>query len=126
MAHEARRIAAQHQYLDALERTTRSALERGAAGEVTQALLGFAGSLEAHFSLEEQVQFPALHGLDPHFDTEIAELERDHVRFRAELAAMQALAAGSELLAAFDELAGALGLHEAREEAMLARAFARG
>jgi iron-sulfur cluster repair protein YtfE (RIC family) len=129
LAHEARRIAGQHAYLAALEATTRVALETGDGAAVARALDVFAGSLEAHFSLEEHVQFPALHGLHPENERDLAELVADHVRFRSALEALQALAAGpdptarrAEAVAAFGRLTDDLGGHEAREEVLLARA----
>jgi iron-sulfur cluster repair protein YtfE (RIC family) len=127
LAHEARRIATQHGYLDALEATTLLSLERGDPSEMRQALHGFHGSLDAHFTLEEQVHFPALHGLRPDFGPELDELIREHGRFRAELHRIEAALHGSasgaaEALAAFREVAAGLGRHEEREERLHERA----
>jgi iron-sulfur cluster repair protein YtfE (RIC family) len=129
LAHEARRVASAHAYLDALETTTRRALEHGALDEMRQALRAFAGSLEAHFALEEQVQFPALHGLDHAFGPELTELERDHERFRGDLADLASLQERTDpngdrapLLERFAQLGSELQRHEDREEALLARA----
>ncbi len=127
LAHEARRIAAQHGYLDALEATTLLSLERGDPSEMRHALHGFHGSLDAHFTLEEQVHFPALHGLRPDVEPEIDELIREHARFRDELHRIEAVLHGSasgaaEALAAFREVAAGLGRHEEREERLLERA----
>jgi len=127
LAHEARRIATQHGYLDALEATTLLSLERGDPSEMRHALHGFHGSLDAHFTLEEQVHFPALHGLRPDFGPELDELIREHGRFRTELhrieAALHGTASGAaEALAAFREVAAGLGRHEEREERLLGRA----
>ncbi len=127
LAHEARRIATQHGYLDALEATTLRALERGDPGEMRQALHGFHGSLDAHFTLEEQVHFPALHGLRPDCEPELDELIREHARFRDELDRIEAALrnpseGGADALAAFREVAASLGRHEQREERLLERA----
>jgi hypothetical protein len=129
LAHEARRIASQHSYLDALEETTLRAFERGDPGEMQQVLNGFQASLDAHFSLEEQVHFPALHGLHPEFQSELDELIREHVRFREELdridASLGAIggnAAAAEILAAFRDVVASLRRHEEREERLLSRA----
>jgi len=129
LAHEARRIASQHSYLDALEATTLRAFERGDPAEMQQALHGFHGSLDAHFALEEQVHFPALHGLRPDFQSELDELIREHVRFREELdrigASLRAIggnAAAAEILAAFRDVVANLRRHEEREERLLSRA----
>jgi len=127
LAHEARRIASQHAYLDALEATTLRALERGDPVEMRQALDGFRGSLDSHFTLEEQVHFPALHGLRAEWEAELLALVREHQRFRSVLVELGAGARRSppdaaELAAAFRELTAELGRHEQREEQLLARA----
>lgn len=127
LAHEAKRIAAQHEFLDALEGATLRALERGAGEEMRSALRTFAVSLGAHFRLEEQVQFPALHGLDPALDPELAALSRDHGAFRAQVAGLEeqvangdGVAKRSQVIASFGQLAAALRQHEEREERLLA------
>ncbi len=125
LAHEARRIASQHAYLDALEATTLRSLERGDPVEMRQALDGFHGSLESHFALEEKVHFPALHGLRADLEPELLVLIREHEGFRSTLSQLGAEARRSlpdpaELAAAFRELAAALGRHEQREERLLA------
>jgi len=125
MAREARRIAGQHRYLDALHATTQRVLECGGADEMVQALRGFAGALVAHFSIEEQVEFPALHGLDPALAPALAELEREHVRFRGDLAALgELLQVGDPaeqrdpVVAGFGRVVVALREHESREESL--------
>jgi iron-sulfur cluster repair protein YtfE (RIC family) len=129
LVHEARRIASQHRYLDALEEATLRGFERGDRAEMQQALQSFQASLDAHFALEEQVHFPALHGLRPDFQSELGELIREHLRFREDLArieaslgALEAEGAAADLLAAFRDLATRLRRHEEREEHLLARA----
>jgi iron-sulfur cluster repair protein YtfE (RIC family) len=127
LAHEARRIASQHAYLDALEATTLRALERGERVEMRQALDGFHGALDSHFTLEEQIHFPALHGLQSELEPELMELVREHERFRSALGQLDAGVRRSppdpaELAASFRDLAAALGRHEQREEQLLARA----
>jgi iron-sulfur cluster repair protein YtfE (RIC family) len=127
LAHEARRIAGQHAYLDALESTTLRALERGDAVEMRQALDGFHGAVDSHFTLEEQVHFPALHGLRTELEPELLDLVREHEQFRSALARLDAGVRRSppdaaELAAEFRELTADLGRHEQREEQLLARA----
>lgn len=131
LAHEARRIATQHGYLDALESTTLRALERGDAREMADALRAFAGALDSHFALEEQVHFPALHGLDAGLAAEIGALVAEHGDFHQTLEALVAHAAAGaadrlrpEVLAGFGKLAAALRQHEEREEALFARSIA--
>jgi iron-sulfur cluster repair protein YtfE (RIC family) len=129
LAHEARRIASQHSYLDALEATTLRAFERGDPGEMQRVLHGFHASLDAHFALEEQVHFPALRGLRPDFQSELDELIREHVRFLEELDRVDASlrasggnAAAAEILAAFRDVVASLRRHEEQEERLLSRA----
>ena len=129
LAHEARRIASQHSYLDALDEATQLAFESGEPGEMQRALHAFQGSVEAHFAVEEQVHFPALHGLRPDFQAELDELIREHVRFREELHRIEASlrnlgadGAGAHVPAAFRDVAARLRRHEEREERLLARA----
>ena len=121
LAHEGRRIAGQHDYLAALEATTRRALERGDAREMGEALRGFEGALCAHFDLEEQVHFPALHGHDPATGPELETLVTEHRGFRASLAQLRATAEAGDrapVAAAFDALVVALRTHESREESL--------
>jgi iron-sulfur cluster repair protein YtfE (RIC family) len=122
LAHEARRIAVQHGYLDALEAATLRALERCTPAEAREALHGFRGALDAHFALEEQLHFPALHGLHAELAPEIGALERDHAEFRAAAEALEArvgLEPRGDVTHDFRALAERLREHEGREERML-------
>jgi hypothetical protein len=121
LAREGRRIAGQHEYLAALEATTLRALERGDAREMGDALRGFEGALCAHFDLEEQVHFPALHGHEPALGAQLEQLVSDHRAFRESLAQLCATAASGDrgaVAAAFDALVVALRTHESREESL--------
>jgi hypothetical protein len=126
LAQEARRVVAQHQFLDALESSTLLTLERGGVAEMNEALASFENALVAHFAIEERVQFPALHGLDSRFAPELSDLVRAHERFRAEIAALRAQVQANGgrpvLLSGFGRLAAELRLHEEREEKLLAEA----
>jgi len=115
LAHEARRVSAQHGYLDALVATTRRAVER--EGEAREALRAFRGALESHFALEEQVHFPALQGLHPELASELTELTREHAAFRASLEHLERQAEG--VGTALDALSASLRVHENREEHLL-------
>ncbi len=128
LAHEARRIASQHAYLDEVESRTLRVLELHEAPAKSEALRDFQASLDAHFTLEEDVHFPALHGLDGSLTREIEALKLDHRQFREALEriAAQARACASSdqlaaLLGAFRTLVAALHEHERREEALFAR-----
>ena len=82
-------------------------------------------SLAAHFELEEQVLFPALHGLDPATLPEIEELERDHGRFLDGLGGLLGRAVSKSALspAHLKGLRERLAAHEPWEEHLLARAL---
>jgi hypothetical protein len=119
LAHVSRRLPAQHGFLNALLATTSRALERMAPAEAQEALLGFRGALDAHFQLEEEVYFPALHGLQPGLEVEIAELAREHHALRDRLLVLEGRASrepGPVVAQEFVELSHALRQHEAREE----------
>lgn len=126
LAHEAKRVAAQHDVIDAFERDARAALGGGDAAAIGTALQGFEKALLAHFSLEEEVHFPALHGLDAALRPQLEALERDHLGFREELARLVASRdAGPARIEAFAALATALRQHEDREEALFGRTVPR-
>lgn len=122
LAHASRRLPAQHEYLDALLATTRRALERSAPAEAREALHAFRGALDAHFALEEQVHFPALHGLDPARSREIEVLVLEHRALRDRLLVLEGQV-GREprdgVARAFVDFAATLRDHETREERLL-------
>lgn len=122
LAHASRRLAVQHEYLDALLATTRRALERNTPAEAREALHAFRGALDAHFALEEQVHFPALHGLEPARDREIEALVLEHRALRDRLLVLEGKV-GREprdgVARAFVELGASLRDHEDREERLL-------
>jgi hypothetical protein len=119
LAHATRRLAAQHEYLDALLATTRRALERSSPPEAREALHAFRGALDAHFALEEQVHFPALHGLEPERAGEIESLVLEHRALRDRLLVLEGRL-GREprdgVTRDFVDLGAAMRDHETREE----------
>jgi hypothetical protein len=119
LAHATRRLAAQHEYLDALLATTRRAVERSTPPEAREALHGFRGALDAHFALEEQVHFPALHGLEPARASEIEALVLEHRALRDRLLVLEGKVGREprdEVARGFVDLGAALRDHETREE----------
>jgi len=122
LARATRRLSGQHEYLDALLATTRRALERNTPSEAREALHAFQGALDAHFALEEQVHFPALHGLDPARNREIEALVLEHRALRDRLLVLERKV-GREprdgVARDFVELGAALRDHETREERLL-------
>jgi iron-sulfur cluster repair protein YtfE (RIC family) len=121
LAHEGRRIAGQHEALAALEAATRRAFERGDDREVGEAARGFEAALAAHFDLEEQVHFPALHGHEPALGPKLEQLVREHAEFREALAALRRSAESGDrpaVAAAFDQVVARLRDHEVVEESL--------
>lgn len=124
VAQEARRIASQHRQLDGLHGLVAGALERRAPAQARTAFARFRDALDAHMSVEEELFFPALHGLRPGLEAELAELVRDHRRFRRNLDALAGAfddgnaAACAKGLASFT---AAFSEHERREERLIGR-----
>jgi iron-sulfur cluster repair protein YtfE (RIC family) len=121
---EALRVASQHHQLDQFHEIFESALARGDAAAAELSFSRFADALEAHFGLEEQVYFPALHGREVVAASELAELAREHDALRAAVAEIAAALRARDLPAC-EAAVGAwlprLVLHERREEALMAR-----
>lgn len=123
LARASRRLPAQHDFLDALLATTGRALDRTASAEAQEALRGFRGALDAHFQLEEEVHFPALHGLQPGLGAELEALVREHHALRDRLLGLEGRAGrepGPAVARDFAELALSLRQHESREERLFA------
>jgi len=125
---EAHRISSQHRQLDEFYLLIVEAMETGSSESVGMALTRFADALEAHFTMEENVHFPALHGLRPALSPRLSALEEQHQRFRGDLFHVRELAT-SDLAAAetaFDLLVTALAAHELEEERILEEVRPRG
>ena len=120
---EMRRIAEQHERLRTLYRAlveaTRPETPNGTAGA---AFARYYEAVHAHFSMEERVAFPALHGLHPEFGTELEALVREHADVCDALDALgRSIEAKSHDGAGqLQSLASLLERHEAREEALVA------
>ena len=106
------RVQAQHQRLRTLLRDAESAAGEGAPLCECVALLR--EGLRAHFELEEEVCFPALHGLEPSAQPSLLRLARDHRAFLDELAEL--LDEPSDAPARVLLLGRALREHEQHEE----------
>lgn len=124
MGREARRISSQHQQLDALFGLVEGALERGDAREAEASLTRFGDALEAHFSLEDSLYFPALHGMRPEFGAELDALSREHVELLRELEAVQRRlrdGVSGDCAANLDAFAERIARHESVEEELITR-----
>ena len=123
VAFEARRISSQHRQLEAFHELVAQALAAGEPAGVLRAFMRFRDALEAHFAMEDEVFFPALHGLRPDLEAELTVLVQEHRGFRTQLERVQALfdaeqiGEGGRLL---EDMVGVLIEHETREERLQA------
>ena len=76
-----RRVEDQHRLLRDVDAELARAAAAGAKSEVAEWLERKRDALIAHFEWEERVVFPAVHGLLPGTEHELAKLERDHGAF---------------------------------------------
>lgn len=124
MRSEERRISSQHRQLgDLFERVVASIEADGPRRAVGDFLL-FTTALEAHLSVEEEIYFPALHGLRNDVGGELVGLVAEHGEIRAAIPHVQdRLATDDRALAreALDGLADRVQRHEQAEESLLAR-----
>jgi iron-sulfur cluster repair protein YtfE (RIC family) len=121
---ESRRISSQHRQLDQFHELVAAALEHGEPVQVRGAFTRFRDALEAHFSVEDDVYFPAVHGLRPELERDLTALVADHREMRRQLEKVQALFDADRLAeggAALDAMVTVLIDHERREEQLLDR-----
>jgi len=124
MGKESRRISSQHRQLDALYALVARALAGADGPEARSCFVRFCDALEAHFSLEDELYFPALHGMRPALESDLAQLSRDHVGFRQDLLDLNGLLEAGDLPGCSQRLDGfvrRLAQHEGREEQILER-----
>jgi hypothetical protein len=117
----ARQIGEQHTQLDEILRALRPAIVRGDAAEARSLIVRYRLAIEAHFTLEEDVFFPALHGLHPRHAKDLELLGAEHAGFRQQLDRLGALLDSG--LGAFEAGLGSyerdLAVHETREERLV-------
>ena len=115
-------MRAQHRHLNPFFEEIESALARRDRGPLQGCLERLTEALEAHFDLEDDVLFPALHGLSPDSESEIRQLSRDHSALLDELEKLFDSLRGKEL-EAFEEglrhFRSNLRSHEEREEQLV-------
>jgi iron-sulfur cluster repair protein YtfE (RIC family) len=119
-----RQMEAQHQRLRPLYHELARALEYQDLAGIRQRLEQYRNALDAHFSLEDDVLFPALQGLEPGCTPELVDLSREHGRFIEGLGELQEMLAaqfGRPVAERIEGLQTALVSHERREEAVLAK-----
>ena len=118
-----RQMSDQHRNIRAIHGSIRGALERGGVQDTRAALDRLQSAMDAHFTLEDEVFFPALHGLRPEFADSLEALSREHAGFSEELRKLGAGLEASDVEAfqsGFDVYAEALAAHERREEQIVA------
>jgi iron-sulfur cluster repair protein YtfE (RIC family) len=115
-------IASQHRQLDIFVRKISQALQQGQRRDCETAVYQLQGALNAHFAVEEQIVFPALHGLNSELADKIAALERDHERLRENADRLALAIVASDITTAWRDLGefdAALSAHERSEERIL-------
>jgi Hemerythrin HHE cation binding domain len=124
MRGEERRISSQHRQLEELFAEVLASLQNGGVRKGISDFLLFSTALEAHMSVEEDIYFPALHGLRSDVGPELEALMNDHQGLRAKVARIREMLTQEDKrlgLEALDELAADIGQHEGQEEELIAR-----
>lgn len=117
-----RQMGEQHAHLRACFTEIRMALARGDATGSRDALERLRLALDAHFELEDDVFFPALHGLRPDCADGLERLSREHVGFADALRrlAKELEDAGVDACErAFEAFVWSIAEHEAHEERLV-------
>lgn len=128
MEHYGVRLSAQHRQLDEFFTMVLQGVERGSLVAAREAFTRFYDALDSHITLEDQVFFPALRGLDTRISSELVRLVEDHSQFRALLDELSDLLAKGSIEAFsshFDQLAVSFAEHEEREERLISRVSGR-
>lgn len=123
-----REIGLQHERLREIRAGLDEALAQDDRRRLRERMAQYRDALLAHFSLEDEVFFPALHGLYPERYSELEALSQDHDALTLSVVSLSegvSHARASQWQAEFYELRRALALHEGREEALV-RELARG
>jgi len=117
-----RQIGAQHEHLRAAHRAVAESAAAGDVAEVTARLDQLSGAVDAHFSLEESVFFPAIHGLHSESESSLEQLVCEHEELQEDLGKLRrALATESlhDFVERYRAFATSTAEHEAREERLL-------
>lgn len=123
----AKQIGEQHRQIEGVRLDLEAALGAGARADLEALLARFREAIGAHFALEEDVFFPALHGLHPDRSEQLERLSSEHAIFRDMLEGLGRRFDGQALEgfgASFQELVKSLAVHETQEE-QLVRELAR-
>ena len=117
-------LAHQHTRLDEFCSELRQRLTQDGARDSMSDFELFSNALDAHMEVEEEVYFPALHGVSPDSEPELEELVSEHHSLRLGVSLVEkAIAVGDTRasLAALEELAAEVSRHEKAEEELIER-----
>ena len=124
MKSEERRISSQHERLDGLCRELYARLDKYGAAPVVEEFLLFVAALDAHMKIEEEVYFPALHGLRGDTAAELDARVSEHADLREQAEEVRQLLDANDGDAArmtLESLAREIEKHEQAEEDLIAR-----
>jgi hypothetical protein len=122
MKRAAHQIHGQHELLRPIFTELAEAISGGSTRDAQTAAFRLEGAVRAHFLLEEEVVFPALHGLCPQREDDLKALTQEHSRFLEDLESLVGLILDSELNQAAGCLTACIEFireHEQREEAVV-------
>ena len=117
------RVEHQHQQIREVGEQLERAIASGSPDELATSVERLREALRAHFDLEEDVLFPAVHGLMPQTQPELFQLERDHGAFLEVLHGLLAPDAGPPSAEELRDLRARLAEHERHEERMMTQAL---
>jgi hypothetical protein len=118
-----RQMAKQHEHLRALHRALAEAIAGGRVAQIEESVDRLRSAIDAHFSLEDGVFFPAVHGLHPDSAPELHALMREHADYLEDLSRFRdGLATGTTEAFAkrYEALSQSFANHEYREERLIA------
>jgi hypothetical protein len=117
-----RQMGEQHRHLKPLFSQIAEGVARGESlRELHGHLAHYREAIEAHFALESDMFFPALHGLRPEWGEQLERLDREHIRLVEDLADLVRRIEKDDGATALDEFAARLREHELLEEDLVAR-----
>ena len=125
MSSGTRRIFGQHRQLEDFSGMVASSLAGGSLRSTRLAFTRFRDALEAHITVEDQMFFPAVRGMRPGLDADLAQLVLEHARFREHLEELHELLAKGSAEAfgeSFGDFRADFAQHEAREEQIISAA----
>ena len=96
MRSEERRIESQHERLDELCCDVYAQIDASGARHAINDFLLFVAALDAHMTVEEDIYFPALHGLRPDSGDALASLVSEHDGLRRSVALHDLVALSAE------------------------------